>query len=88
MKDQTRQKVTLRANAELMALARQIAEAQRISPASVVDRLLLEGLERYARGDIDFDDCLQPTIQGRYAWTVEINPNGLQAAITERLTIT
>lgn len=88
MKDQVRQKVTLRANADLIAIVRQIADNQRISPAGVIDRLLLEGLECYSRGDIDFDGYLQPTSQGRYAWTVQINPNGLQAAITERLTIT
>lgn len=88
MRTQIRQKVTLRANAELIALVRQIAEAQGISPAGVMDRLLLEGLESYARGDIDFDGYLQPTRQGRYAWTVEISPNGLSEAILDLLTIT
>jgi hypothetical protein len=54
----------------------------------VIDRLLLDGLERYAEGAIDFDGYLQPTAQGRYAWTVEISANGLREAIAQILTIT
>jgi hypothetical protein len=83
-----RQKVTLRLNPELIDLVRQVAQEEKISPSSVIDRLLLEGLQRYAQDALDFDGFLQPTTQGRYAWTVEIDPNGLRKAIAQKLTIT
>ena len=66
-----RQKVTLRLNPEVIDLVRQVAQEEGISPSSVIDRLLFEGLQRYAQDALDFDTYLQPTTQGRYAWTVD-----------------
>ena len=83
-----RKKVTVRLNTEVVDLVRQVARDLGISPASVIDRFLLEGLERYAQDALEFDDYLQPTSQGRYAWTVEVNPNGLREALARKVTIT
>ena len=83
-----RQKVTLILNPEVIDLVRQVAQEEGISPASMVDRLLLEGLQRYAQDGLDFEDWLQPTTQGRYAWTVKIDPNGLREAIAQKVNIT
>ena len=55
-----RQKVTLRLNPEVIDLVRQVAQDEGISPASMVDRLLLEGLQRYAQDALDLDGFLQP----------------------------
>jgi hypothetical protein len=84
----TRQRVTLELDPELVDLVRQLAQELGISMAGVVDRLLLDGLERWASGEVDFDRFLQPTSQGRYRWVVEIDPNGLHEQVSHRLTIT
>lgn len=83
-----RQKVTLRINTELFDLVRQIAERESVSPAGAMDRLLLEGLERYAQGTLKFDGYLQPTAQGRYRFMVRITVDGLRAAIAKKVYIT
>ena len=84
----TRQKVTLHMNSEVLAMVRQLAESEGISVAGAMDRVALEGLQRIADGAIDFDGYLQPSAGGRYPWTVEIESDGLQVALAERLTIT
>ena len=71
-------------NADLVNIVRDLADALGISPASAVNRLLLDALQRYAAGDITFDDYLQPSRSPRYQWTVEINPNGLAAAVAKQ----
>jgi hypothetical protein len=83
--DMNRQKVTLRANGELLQLARQIGDSMGVSTAGVVDRLLLAGLQQWAAGTIDFDGYLEPTAQGRYAWTVLVEPDGLGGRVRKRL---
>ena len=83
-----RQRVTLEVHPELIELARRIGQELGISTAAAVSRLLLAGLEAYAAGEADFDGYLQPAAQGRYRWTVEIEPNGLGGRIRDRLTIT
>ena len=88
MSGQARQRVYLRVNPDLIQLVHQVAETEGISPAGALDRLLLEGLQRYAEGEIDFDGYLNSASRGRYAWTVEINPNGLHEAISEMVNIT
>jgi len=83
-----RTKVGWRVSEELAALVRQVAAAERVSPASAVDALLYDALTRYADGALELDRHLVATPQGRYPWTVEIPRNGLGAAIAQRLTIT
>lgn len=85
---QQRQSVTLELDRELVALVRDVASALEISPAGVVNRLLLDALTRYAAGQIDFDGYLAPSRSPRYAWVVKINPNGLQQAVHKLLTET
>jgi hypothetical protein len=82
-----RKKVTLETNGELIAIAQQMGETMGISTAGIVDRLLLEGLQRFADGQIDFDGYLVPTDRGRYRWSVEVKPNGLGQAVAERLEV-
>jgi hypothetical protein len=76
---------TYELNAALPPIVERIAAALEISPASVVDRLLYHALQDFAAGAIDFDGYLLPSRSPRYAWTVDVNPNGLQSAITEYL---
>ena len=88
VKSQARQRVYLRVNPDLIHLVHQVAEAEGISPAGALDRLLLDGLQRFAEGEIDFDGYRNSAGRGWYAWTVEINPNGLEEAISGILNIT
>jgi hypothetical protein len=76
---------TYELNAGLPLLVERIAAALEISPASVIDRLLYHALQAFAAGEIDFDRYLLPSRSPRYAWTVDVNPNGLQSAITAYL---
>lgn len=80
-----RQSITLELNAALIPILKELADAIGISTASAVDRLLLDALTRYAAGEIDFEGHLHPSRSPRYAWLVRINPNGLHAAVTQRL---
>ncbi len=80
-----RKSVTYEMHADLVAIVREIAEAMAISPAAVVNRLLLDALQRYADGEVDFEDYLRPSRSPRYQWVVEINPNGLRSAVAQRL---
>jgi hypothetical protein len=81
-----RQSVTWELDASLVAIVRQIADALDISPASATNRLLFDALQRYAAGTIDFDDkYLRPSRAPRYLWVVDINTNGLQNDIDQRL---
>jgi hypothetical protein len=84
-KRQLRKSVTYMLNPDLVVIVRQLAEALDISPAGAVDRLLLDALQRYANGDIDFHDHLAPSRSARYGWVIKINPNGLHAAVARRL---
>jgi hypothetical protein len=83
-----RRKVTLRLNPEVLDLVRQLAQDLGTSPAGVIDRLLLEGLQRYADDRLQFADCLEPAAQGRYTWTIHVDPNGLHDAIGRKVNIT
>ncbi len=80
-----RKSVTYEMNADLVVIVREVADAMEISPAAVVNRLLLDALERYAGGEIDFEDYLKPSRSPRYLWIVEIDPKGLRAAVIQRL---
>ena len=76
-----RQKVTLRLNPEVLELVREMARDLGISPAGAIDRLLLDALERYAQGRLDFEGCLEPAARGRYEWRVVVGPNGHKEAL-------
>jgi hypothetical protein len=80
-----RKSVTYEMHADLVAIVREIADAMEISPAAVVNRLLLDALRRYADGEIDFEDYLEPSRSPRYLWVVKIDPKGLRAAVAQRL---
>ena len=43
----------MRADPDQIHLVRQVAEAEGISPAGALDRLLFDGLQRFAEGEID-----------------------------------
>jgi hypothetical protein len=81
----TRQTVTWEPNAELVAIVRHMGQALGISAAGVVDRLLLEGLQRYAAGEIDFEGYLRPSRGPRYLWVVEVPTDGLQERVCRHL---
>ena len=81
----TRQTVTWEPNAELVAIVRRMSQALKISSAGVVDRLLLEGLQRYVAGEIDFEGYLRPSRGPRYRWVVEVPTAGLRETVGQRL---
>lgn len=80
-----RKAITWELSADLAFQVCKVAKAYGISTASAADRLLLEGLEAFSRGEIDFDGYLVPNDRGRYRWSVEVNPNGLGEAVAEQL---
>ena len=80
-----RQTVTWEPNAELVAIVRRMGQVLGISAAGIVDRLLLEGLQRYAAGKIDFEGYLRPSRGPRYLWVVEVPADGLQETVGQRL---
>ena len=71
-------------NIELADIIRRLADSLGISPASAVNRLLLDALQRYAAGELTFDEYLQPSRSSRYQWIIEINPNGLSTAVAQQ----
>ncbi len=83
-----RQKVTLRLNAEVIDLVRLVANALEVSPASLVDCLLLEGLQRYLDDGLDLADHLTFSDRGRYRFQALVDLDGLQSAIGQKVNIT
>jgi hypothetical protein len=71
-RDAQRERVTLELDPALMAMVRQIAEAEGISPAGVINLLLVPGIEKYAAGEIDFGENTRPSRSPRYEWVVEL----------------
>ena len=65
--------VTLELNPDLVGLVRRVAEREGVSPAGVVNVLLLEGLERYGRRDLEIDGYVRPSQGPRYDWVVELD---------------
>lgn len=85
-KQAKRKKVNWEVDADVATVVQQIAEALEISPAAAATRLIFDGLERYAAGEIDFEGYLQPSRSPRYRWVVEVNAGDrLESAIADRL---
>jgi hypothetical protein len=83
-----RQKVTLRLNPEVIELIRQVARDLELSPASLIDCILLDGLKRYVDDGLELAGYLKICDRGRYVWTAQVDPNGLHAAISRKADIT
>lgn len=86
-RDQQRKRTTLELDPDVVRLIQAISEAEDVSPASVVNLLLVKALPAYAAGEIDFTEHTYPA-RGRYLWGVEIHVNGLakevEKAISEK----
>ncbi len=83
-----RQKVTLRLNAEVIDLVRLVAQDLEMSPSSLVDCLLLDGLQRYLDDGLDLADRLTFSERGRYRFQALVDLDGLQSAIGQKVNIT
>ena len=84
-RDSRRQRVTLELNPELVGLVRRVAEHEGVSPAGVVNVLLLDGLGRYGRGELGIDEYVRPSEGPRYDWVVEVEVGDLGQVIECRM---
>ena len=82
-----RKAVTWELDRGVVGIVQEVAGALGISPAGVVNRLLVDGLERLAAGEVDFEGCLVPSRSPQYLWVVEVGVNGLGEAVRRRLDI-
>ena len=84
-RDSRRQRVTLELNPEVVGLVRRVAEYEGVSPAGVVNVLLLEGLGRYGRGELGIDEYVRPSQGPRYDWVVEVEVGELGEVVDGRI---
>jgi hypothetical protein len=83
-----RRKVTLRLNPEVLDLVYQVADALELSPASLIDCVLQDGLQRFADGELDLAGQLAFSERGRYKHQATLDLDGLRYAIGQRVDIT
>ena len=83
-----RQKVTLELNSEVHDLVRRVARDLDVSRASLVDALVIYGLQQYVDGGLDLADYLIPAESGRYRFQAEVEPDALKDAIARKANIT
>lgn len=81
-----RRKVTLRLNPEVLDLVYQVAGALGLSPASLIDCVLQDGLQRFADGELDLAGQLAFSERGRYKHQATLDLDGLRYAIGQKVT--
>ena len=84
-RDSRRQRVTLELNPELVGLVRRVGEHEGLSPAGVVNVLLLDGLRRYAGRELGVDEYVRPSQGPRYDWVVEVEVGDLGERVERRM---
>jgi hypothetical protein len=86
-RDARRQRVTYEIDPRIARLIGQVAEAEGVSPAGVVNRLMADALDRYAAGGIVFYGWRRESRGPRYEWVVELRGmGGVEHAVQERIT--
>jgi hypothetical protein len=79
-RDAQRQRVTLELDPRIVAMVREIAEAEGCSPASVINLFVADALQRYVDGELVFVGHRRPSEGPRYDWVVIPPAVGLVSA--------
>jgi len=82
-RDARRSRVTWEINPHVDAMVRQIAEAEGCSPAGAVNLLVVDAVERYVVGDLEFAGHRRQSRSPRYDFVIELN--GKVSTLLERV---
>jgi len=72
-RDGGRQRVNLELDPQVVEMLKEIAGAEGCSPAGVVNVLVVEAVQQYVDGGVDFSEQRRPSRSARYEWVVELN---------------
>jgi len=82
-RDEGRQRMTLELDERVAGMIGTIAEAEGCSPASVVNLLVVDAVQRYVAAELEFGEQRRPSRSPRYRWVAELN--GRTGPLGERL---
>jgi hypothetical protein len=77
-RDAQRQRVTYEVDPRVADFIARVAEHEGCSPASVVNRLMMDALARYTAGDVEFYGHRRPSQGPRYDWVVELDEEAVE----------